>query len=121
MPQKDTYVGGTHPERFNKRGELIITRRQLVMLHALLDTPDGTAKTLAEWYRLTYPYGKEYVAETARRMPRKWVLLFRYAHGLVGARLEQRGRDIVAGAVPAYVHGRGPFQGMRALLAPHRH
>lgn len=112
---QETVVGGTKPERFTRDGELILTRRQLIMLHALVDTPDCTAQSMVHWDQLTVPYGKEYTRETAFRMPKGWVTIWKTKRHY-RIQLGERGRDILERRVPVYVHGYGPFDRMLRLF-----
>jgi hypothetical protein len=43
-------------ERTNREGLLIVTVRQLALLHGLLDRPEGRAVSYRDWARASLPY-----------------------------------------------------------------
>ena len=107
-------------------GEVLLTLNQLVLLQALRDFPDAFAPTARAWvhraqfYRERTGGGSEYtLMKSARRLPE--VLVARARLGAcVTATLAPLGGALLDRVVPAWIVGRGPYRGFRALVVPPR-
>ena len=110
-PPADACTG----ERYTKQGHLLTSSRQLLALNALLDTPQASVTSIAEWHALTKRYEEYLHRDTVWNFPESWVTVTRVGPRVI-ATLGPRGRAILGGHVPVHVHGCGPMDGVRGLL-----
>ncbi len=107
-------------------GEVLLTLNQLVLLQALRDFPDAWAPSAGVWVRRALLYrartggGTERtLLGSARRVPE--VLAARKRMGpYLAAALAPLGEALLDRVVPAWIVGRGPYTGFRALVSPKR-
>jgi hypothetical protein len=120
--------GQISPERLSANGEVFLSLNHITLLHGLYDRPNGAASTRAEWMRASYPYlcrVNKYVsryglsASTLTLHP-CWVTQHRRGRR-IQARLTDRGRAIVDGAVPARILGVGVYHGLSSISASFVH
>ena len=108
-------------ERFAWDGSLVITRRQIALLHGLLDRPDACVGSYADWVRAARPYLTNRspgalmgVSLGAYKVPYAWA-----ARLEDGARprivLTARGRDILERRIQCRVRGFGVYRGLAAF------
>lgn len=110
--------------RRRRDGEVLLTLNQLVLLQALRDFPDAWAPSASVWVRRGMFYrertggGSEYtLLKSARRVPE--VLVARRRMGpYVAAALAPLGEALLDRVVPAWIVGRGSYEGFRALSSP---
>ena len=109
------------PERRAWDGSVVITRRQLALLHGLLDRPDGMADCLGDWILSAVPYlsnssrGALFgVLISLYKVPTAWVRRIKVGRCLRVVLLP-RGRDILELRVQTRIHGHGVYRGLRHL------
>ena len=109
--------------RKRRGGEVLLTLNQIVLLQALRDFPDAWAPSASTWVRRAALYGRRAGAgsvstllKSARRVPE--VLVARARMGpYLAATLGPLGMAVLDRVVPAWIHGRGPYEGFRALAS----
>ncbi len=110
------------PEPISASGAVLLGFNQLALLHGLYDRPQGRAESSADLTRAAIPYVRLFrdpnwwcLSKAVLSLHPEWV-----EKGRDGRRntwiLKPRGRAIVERAVPAYLRGIGPYEG----LAPYR-
>jgi hypothetical protein len=114
--------GYSGPERRDRNGRLVLSANQILLLHGLLDCPDGVAKSYREWIGVTWPYARRVRDRPSWEGLRcamfgihvGWVVQ-RRLRTRVECRLTDRGRAILARDVPARVWGFGDYRGLDRL------
>ena len=109
----------SHPEPINGKGEIVIGRSQLAMLHALLDRPNGRVQSNRDWVRAAYPYiGTGHWPSVQGRALRaihtlhpRWVTTYRSGSRRV-TELTDRGYAILELRVPVRIRGCGRYWGL---------
>ena len=115
--EKPLYV--SNPEPLNGRGEVVVSRTQLAMLHALLDRPGGRVHSHRDWVRAAYPYiGTHDWSSVRGRAMRaintlhpRWVTTVRCGSRKI-SELTDRGFAILDLRIPVHVRGFGPYRGL---------
>jgi hypothetical protein len=109
----------SHPEPVNGKGEIVVSRTQLAMLHALLDRPDARVQSHRDWVRASYPYmpTRHWPAVRGRAlraiksMHPRWVTTVRCGSRRV-TQITDRGFAILDLRVPVHVRGFGRYYGL---------
>jgi hypothetical protein len=97
-------------ERLTRRGEVLITKRQYILLRLLDSHPSGSVESQRAWLQLAAPvYGRstDFLQHTIARMHPSWVRR-RLSGPRIACSITRRGRDIANGRVPIWISGVGP-------------
>lgn len=111
------------PERRAKDGAILVSFNHICLLHGLLDRPNGTARSLRDWYRAAHPYRKRYgrcygvadLSECVASMHSSWVAL-RWVENRIEVRIRPGGRRILERRVRVRVRGLGTYEGLPSEL-----
>ena len=107
-------------EPITKRGEVLVTVNQIILLHALYDRPDCIATSMSDWFRAGRPYAFQTCTSLyslkrgIQSIHRAWVVRQKVG-GRVVCGLTERGRDIVERRVPVRIRGLGTYVGLPGL------
>ena len=109
-------------ERLTGDGAVQINRRQLALLHGLLDRPNCSVNSYSQWVRAALPYLANRSPGAVMSMslgpvyqlPTTWVSRTRTSAG-VAVQLLPRGRDILELKVLSHIRGHGVYRGLRNL------
>lgn len=107
-------------EPMTKRGEILITVNQLLLLHGLYDRPDCIAASMTDWFRAAVPYAIQTrtsgygLDRGIQSIHSAWVVRKKVG-GRVVCGLTARGRAIIERQIPVRIRGVGPYVGLAAL------
>ena len=113
------------PERRAKDGTILVSFNHICLLQGLLDRPNGTARSLQDWYRSAVPYRRRYrslmvpvcdLRDCVRSMHTSWVAL-KWVGARIEVRIRPRGRGILERTVRVRVRGIGDYHGLPAGAA----
>lgn len=115
-PQEDS-VPASGP-RLCRDGSISLSRNHLVLLQGLLDRPNSMALARWDWVAAARPYIQRYrgtmqsnwvLYHAIDTLPREWVSRRRRGR-FMSYRLQESGRAILEGRVPARVSGRDLYE-----------
>lgn len=103
-------------------GEVLLSHNHIALLHGLYDRPNGQVTSRAEWVRAAAPFIERMKGNwdvwglrgAMLTVHSRWAAQERRGR-FITATLTDRGRAIVEREVPAWIRGRGLYQGLQSV------